>query len=107
MINGKFVENEVISILEKMAVGNLEELKKNMMVMDDCGNTTGDFCYILASHIPLSYLNEIKIDGMDECDKAAQMLKCCKEKAPDMVSGIIMSLEKSISSELDVNINIL
>jgi hypothetical protein len=41
MINGKFVDNEVFATLENMAGGNLAELKKNMLVLDDCGNTTG------------------------------------------------------------------
>lgn len=41
MINGKFVENEVFALLESMAGSNLEEFKKNMLVVDDCGNTTG------------------------------------------------------------------
>jgi hypothetical protein len=43
------------------------------------------------------------IDGMDECDKAAQMLKCCKDKAPDVVSGVIFALEQSISSEMQAS----
>ncbi|XP_059489218.1 uncharacterized protein LOC132204614 [Neocloeon triangulifer] len=76
MINGKFVENEVLAILEKMAKGNLEDLRKNLMVVDDCGNTT---------------------DGMDECDKASQMIKCTKEKAPDILMGVVYEMEKSIS----------
>jgi hypothetical protein len=46
MINGKFVENEVFGVLEKMAVGNLDELKKNIQVVDDCGNATGKFIFI-------------------------------------------------------------
>jgi hypothetical protein len=45
-------------------------------------------------------------DGMDECDKAAQMLQCCKEKAPDVVNSVILALEKSISSEMQARIKI-
>jgi hypothetical protein len=41
MINGKFLENEVFATLENIAGGNFEELKKNMLVVDDCGNTAG------------------------------------------------------------------
>ncbi|XP_065350638.1 uncharacterized protein LOC135946356 [Cloeon dipterum] len=78
MINGKFVENEVLSILEKMAKGNLDDLRKNLMVIDDCGNGT---------------------EGMDECDKASQMIKCTKEKAPDVVMGVVSEMEKAISAE--------
>jgi hypothetical protein len=47
MINGKFVENDVFAILENMAGGNFAELKKNMMVVDDCGNTTGQHIFHL------------------------------------------------------------
>ncbi|XP_059489184.1 uncharacterized protein LOC132204589 isoform X2 [Neocloeon triangulifer] len=78
MVNGKFVDNDVIAVLEKMAGGNLDELKKNIAVKDDCQNAA---------------------NGMDECDKAAQLIKCTKDKAPDVLTGVIMSLDKSIPLE--------
>ncbi|CAB3372989.1 Hypothetical predicted protein [Cloeon dipterum] len=76
MIDGKFVENEVLAILEKLAVGNLEDLKKNLMIVDECSNSSG---------------------GMDECDKAAQMIKCTNEKAPDVLMNVVNEMERSIS----------
>ncbi|XP_065350640.1 macrophage mannose receptor 1-like [Cloeon dipterum] len=76
MIDGKFVESEFLAILEKLAAGNLEEFKKNMMIEDECVNSTG---------------------GMDECDKAAQLIKCANEKAPDVLMSVVDEMERSIS----------
>ncbi|CAB3367231.1 Hypothetical predicted protein [Cloeon dipterum] len=78
MINGKFLENEVLAILENLAHGNLEDLQKNMGIMDDCGKAS---------------------TGMDECDKAAQMIGCSNEKAPDVLNGVIMAMDQSIPVE--------
>lgn len=39
-------------------------------------------------------------DGMNDCDKAARMIQCCNEKSPDVVNGVILALNKSISSEM-------
>ncbi|XP_065350639.1 uncharacterized protein LOC135946358 [Cloeon dipterum] len=84
MIDGKFIESEVLAILEKLAVGNLEDLKKNLMIVDECSNSSG---------------------GMDECDKAAQMIKCTNEKAPDVLMSVVNEMERSISqSESSQNI---
>ncbi|XP_059468652.1 uncharacterized protein LOC132192629 isoform X2 [Neocloeon triangulifer] len=74
MVNGKFVENDVLVILENMAAGNTNELQKNMNIMDECSNSTA---------------------GMDECDKAAQMIKCSNDKAPDVLNGVIAAVDNS------------
>ncbi|XP_065340587.1 macrophage mannose receptor 1-like [Cloeon dipterum] len=76
MIDGKFVESEFLAILEKLAAGNLQDLKKNLMIQDECINSTG---------------------GMDECDKAAQLIKCANEKAPDVFMSVVNEKENSIS----------
>ncbi|XP_065342122.1 uncharacterized protein LOC135940920 [Cloeon dipterum] len=76
MIDGKFVENEVLAILENLATGNLEDLQKNLMIIDECSSSSG---------------------GMDECDKAAQMIKCTNEKAPDVLMSVVNEMERSIS----------
>ncbi|XP_059489235.1 uncharacterized protein LOC132204631 [Neocloeon triangulifer] len=78
MVNGKFLENEVLAILEKMAAGNLDDLQKSMGVMDECGNSTS---------------------GMDECDKAAQMIKCSSEKAPQVLNSVVMAMDQAIPVE--------
>ncbi|XP_059490856.1 uncharacterized protein LOC132205656 [Neocloeon triangulifer] len=78
MVNGKFLENEVLATLEKISAGNVDELQKSMGVMDECGNSS---------------------NGMDECDKAAQMIKCSSEKAPDVLNGIITSMDQSMPIE--------
>ncbi|XP_059490115.1 uncharacterized protein LOC132205194 [Neocloeon triangulifer] len=78
MVNGKFLENEVLAILEKFAGGNLDELQKNMGIVDECGNSS---------------------NGMDECDKAAQMIKCSSEKAPDVLNGIITAMDQAMPIE--------
>ncbi|XP_065348944.1 uncharacterized protein LOC135945280 [Cloeon dipterum] len=78
MVNGKFLENEVLAILENLAHGNLDDLQKNMGIMDDCGKAS---------------------TGMDECDKAAQMIGCSNEKAPDVLNGVIMAMDQSIPVE--------
>ncbi|XP_059490837.1 uncharacterized protein LOC132205641 [Neocloeon triangulifer] len=80
MVNGKFLENEVLAILEKNSGGNLDELQKSMGVMDECGNSSS-------------------AAGMDECDKAAQMIKCSSEKAPDVLNGIITAMDQSMPIE--------
>ncbi|XP_065350764.1 uncharacterized protein LOC135946468 [Cloeon dipterum] len=78
MVNGKFLENEVLAILENLAHGNLDDLQKNMGIMDDCGKAS---------------------TGMDECDKAAQMIGCSNEKAPDVLNGVIMAMDQSMPME--------
>ncbi|XP_059489248.1 uncharacterized protein LOC132204644 [Neocloeon triangulifer] len=78
MVNGKFLENEVLAALEKISAGNVDELQKSMGIMDECGNSTS---------------------GMDECDKAAQMIKCSSEKAPEVLNGLIMSMDQSMPIE--------
>ncbi|XP_059468771.1 uncharacterized protein LOC132192705 [Neocloeon triangulifer] len=75
MVNGKFLENEVFAILEKMAAGNVSELQNNMGVMNDCGTSSA---------------------GMDECDKASQMIKCSSEKAPEVLNGIVSAMDQSM-----------
>jgi hypothetical protein len=34
------------------------------------------------------------------CDKAARMIHCYKEKAPDVVNSVVLALEISVSSEM-------
>ncbi|XP_059468411.1 uncharacterized protein LOC132192456 isoform X2 [Neocloeon triangulifer] len=75
MVNGMFVENEVFGILETLAAGNAAELQKNVGVMDECGGS---------------------VTGMDECDRAAQMIKCSSEKAPEALNGIVAAMDKSM-----------
>ncbi|XP_059468520.1 uncharacterized protein LOC132192538 [Neocloeon triangulifer] len=84
MVNGKFVSNEVLAILEKMAGGNSDELKKNMGVMGECESSSSA--------------------GMDDCDKASQMIQCTKEKAPDVVNGVITAMDQSISAASSSNV---
>ncbi|XP_059483613.1 uncharacterized protein LOC132201456 [Neocloeon triangulifer] len=79
IVNGIMVDNDVLAILEKNANGNLDELKKNMDVKDECQKSTSGM--------------------MDECDKAAQMIQCTKEKAPDVLSGVISAIDKSMPIE--------
>ncbi|XP_059482507.1 uncharacterized protein LOC132200797 [Neocloeon triangulifer] len=78
IVNGKMVDTDVLAFLEKMAAGNLDELKKNMDVKDEC---------------------EKSASGMDECDRAAQMIQCTKEKAPDVLNGVISAIDKSMPIE--------
>ncbi|XP_065350762.1 uncharacterized protein LOC135946465 [Cloeon dipterum] len=78
IINGKLVENEILAVLEKMAGGNIADLKTSMNVMDECSNVT---------------------QGMDECDIAAQILKCSNEKAPSVLNQVIAAVEQSIPAE--------
>ncbi|XP_059468764.1 uncharacterized protein LOC132192699 [Neocloeon triangulifer] len=75
MVNGKFLENEVFAILEKLAAGNVTELQNNMGIMNDCGTSSA---------------------GMDECDKASQMMKCSSEKAPEVVNGIVSAMDQAM-----------
>ncbi|XP_059489187.1 uncharacterized protein LOC132204590 [Neocloeon triangulifer] len=75
MVDGKFLDNKVLAILETMSNGSIDELKKGMSVMGDCENSAS---------------------GMDECDKAAQVIKCSKEKAPEMLSNVILAMDKSM-----------
>ncbi|XP_059476156.1 uncharacterized protein LOC132197103 isoform X2 [Neocloeon triangulifer] len=77
-VNGKFVDGQVLAILEKMASGNLDELKKNMNSKDECEQST---------------------TGMDECDKAAQMIQCTKEKAPDVLNSVISAVDNQTPIE--------
>ncbi|XP_059489233.1 uncharacterized protein LOC132204628 [Neocloeon triangulifer] len=78
MVNGKILENEILAILENIAAGNFDELKKSMEVMDECGKSTS---------------------GMDECDKAAQMIKCSSEKAPKVLKSVVMEMDKVMPVE--------
>ncbi|XP_059470828.1 uncharacterized protein LOC132193899 [Neocloeon triangulifer] len=75
MVNGKFIDGEVLATLEKMAKGNLKDLKKNTDILVGCQNSAS---------------------GMDECDQAAQMIKCTNEKAPDVLNAVITTVDQSI-----------
>ncbi|XP_059476553.1 uncharacterized protein LOC132197337 [Neocloeon triangulifer] len=77
-VNGKFVDSQVLDILEKMSSGNLAELKKNMDYKDECEQST---------------------TGMDECDKAAQMIQCTKDKAPDVLNSVISAVDNQTPIE--------
>ncbi|XP_059482346.1 uncharacterized protein LOC132200699 [Neocloeon triangulifer] len=81
MVNGQFVGNEVLAILENMFIGNSVELQNNIDIMEECENKS------------------FNIVGMDECDRAAQMIKCCSEKAPVVLSGIISAMDQLIPLE--------
>ncbi|XP_059489201.1 uncharacterized protein LOC132204598 [Neocloeon triangulifer] len=73
LVGGKFVDSEVFAMLEAMSLQNIDELIKNMAIMDECNNKTY---------------------GLDECDKAYQLSKCARDKAPEVFDQIIKDLEK-------------
>ncbi|XP_059490117.1 uncharacterized protein LOC132205196 [Neocloeon triangulifer] len=73
IVGGRFVESKVFAILETMSLQNVDELIKNMAIMDECNNKTY---------------------GMDECDKAYRLTKCARDKAPQVFDQIIKDLDK-------------
>ncbi|XP_059488915.1 uncharacterized protein LOC132204434 isoform X2 [Neocloeon triangulifer] len=80
LVGGKFVESEVFAILETLALSNMDELIKNMAIVDECNNKTY---------------------GMDECDKAYQLAKCARDKAPEVFDQIIKDLDNQIPKDSD------
>ncbi|XP_059479027.1 uncharacterized protein LOC132198808 [Neocloeon triangulifer] len=76
--NGKLLDYSIIVTLEALANTNLTELLRNLLALDECWNTTS---------------------GMDECDKAAQMIKCSNEKSPDVLDSVISTMDSQMSLE--------
>ncbi|XP_059481909.1 uncharacterized protein LOC132200456 [Neocloeon triangulifer] len=78
MVNGKFVYNDAVPVMENMMAGNVTEYTNNFAIVDACKNS---------------------LMGMSECDLAAMMIKCTNDKAPQIVRGIIAGMEKTILLE--------
>ncbi|XP_059485599.1 uncharacterized protein LOC132202611 [Neocloeon triangulifer] len=75
MVNGVYIDSQVLAILENMAQGNISELSQNVAVATECGNTP---------------------DGMDECEKAAEIIRCSYDKSPDVVRAVITAVDQSL-----------
>jgi len=98
-VNGKLVEEKIISQFASIASGDLNKL----MDMYD----TFNFCSNLTSKIRLIFIifNEtangehlwLKLGGMDACDKVSRLLKCGKDNSPEIVNGLIKNLENGLS----------
>ncbi|XP_059473821.1 uncharacterized protein LOC132195677 [Neocloeon triangulifer] len=82
LVGGKFVASEVFAMLESMNFQNAADLMKNMAIMDECNNKTY---------------------GMDECDKAYQLTKCARDKAPAVFDQMITNLDNLTSDSLEVS----
>ncbi|XP_059481979.1 uncharacterized protein LOC132200498 isoform X2 [Neocloeon triangulifer] len=78
LVDGKFMDNKVMAVLETMANDSAAEFTKNMEIMNECESSTG---------------------GMNEDDKAAQILKCSNQKAPGILKSVIKSIDQSIPKE--------
>ncbi|XP_059470824.1 uncharacterized protein LOC132193896 isoform X2 [Neocloeon triangulifer] len=79
MVSGKFIDNEVLAILETLAGNDTEGLKKNMGELEECKR------YASA--------------GMDECDKAALMIQCANEKEPEVVNSVIKEMDQVLTAQ--------
>ncbi|XP_059488620.1 uncharacterized protein LOC132204250 isoform X2 [Neocloeon triangulifer] len=77
LVGGKIVENEVFANLE--TTQNEIGLITNMAIVDECNNKTY---------------------GMDDCDKAYQLAKCARDKAPVIFDQVIKDLQAADSGEL-------
>ncbi|XP_059485598.1 uncharacterized protein LOC132202610 [Neocloeon triangulifer] len=75
MVNGVYIDSQVLAILETMAQGNISELSQNVAVATECGITP---------------------EGMDECDVAAEIIRCSYDKSPDVVRGVISAVDRSL-----------
>ncbi|XP_059481724.1 uncharacterized protein LOC132200338 [Neocloeon triangulifer] len=78
IVDGKVIARDILAIVEKMANGSVDEMKKNFLIMDDCSNSA---------------------KGMDECDQAAQLIQCTNDKAPNIVNGVINNIVESIPAK--------
>ncbi|XP_059472858.1 uncharacterized protein LOC132195043 isoform X2 [Neocloeon triangulifer] len=72
IINGKYIDNTIMALLEEMAGGNMNDLIKNVAVANECGKTP---------------------TGMDECDMAAEIIRCSYEKSPDVLRAVITAVD--------------
>ncbi|XP_059489868.1 uncharacterized protein LOC132205048 isoform X2 [Neocloeon triangulifer] len=76
MVNGEFVENEVLAVMENQAGENRNELQSNInIVRDDCGSSTA---------------------GMNDTDKASKMFSCVGEKAPAVLTGVVAGMDQAL-----------
>ncbi|XP_059470790.1 uncharacterized protein LOC132193873 [Neocloeon triangulifer] len=78
LVDGQVVDSDITKTLEGLANGNLAELQKNLLVVDGCQSSA---------------------TGLDECDKAAQMIQCCNEKAPNALNAVINTMDQQMSFE--------
>ncbi|XP_059486862.1 uncharacterized protein LOC132203244 isoform X2 [Neocloeon triangulifer] len=78
MINGKIVDENLLAMAELLAAkAPPTKLQENLQAVDSCSS----------------------IKGMDECDTAAFVYQCGQDKAPNLVSDIIASVEMNSSAE--------
>ncbi|XP_059473974.1 uncharacterized protein LOC132195783 [Neocloeon triangulifer] len=82
LVDGKFVPSEVFAMFESINMQNANELMKNMAIMDECNNKTY---------------------GMDECDKAYQLTKCARDKAPAVFDQMIKNLDNLASDSFELS----
>ncbi|XP_059470792.1 uncharacterized protein LOC132193874 isoform X2 [Neocloeon triangulifer] len=75
MVNGKFVDSRVLAALENISMGNSNELKNNTQLLSACQRAA---------------------ENMSECDKAAHMIKCSSEKAPEALNSVVMTVQKAM-----------
>ncbi|XP_059489855.1 uncharacterized protein LOC132205044 isoform X2 [Neocloeon triangulifer] len=81
LVNGEFVENEVLAIMENQAGENRTELQNNIhIVRDDCSSSTA---------------------GMNYADKAPQVFSCVGEKAPVLLTNVVSGVGQVLPLEYD------
>jgi hypothetical protein len=88
LYGGKLIDTAVIFSME-LIVGDdpLNELQSGATVLDECGNLSK------IKYFPTKYTIVLIVEGMDECDTAAVMFDCGKNKAPAMITNMIMAAE--------------
>jgi hypothetical protein len=65
-----------------------DELQNGATALDECGNLSMKHKNILHAITQC-----LIVEGMDECDTAAVMFDCAKNKEPAMITNMIMASE--------------
>jgi hypothetical protein len=73
--------------MELLVGGDPLELQNGATALDECGNLSK------IKYFPSKYPHCLILEGMDECDTAAVMFDCGKNKAPAMITNMIMAAE--------------
>jgi hypothetical protein len=76
---------------------SVEDMQKNMAVVDECGRPGTVICINLFHLTLISSSISPSASTKDECARAADIYDCGKKNAPVMVNSIQKSIQKSLA----------
>ncbi|XP_059470805.1 uncharacterized protein LOC132193884 isoform X2 [Neocloeon triangulifer] len=75
MKDGKLVQEKILAEFQSLSKGDLDKLTESYSTFEYCTNVT---------------------KGMDDCDRAAALMKCGQDNSPELMSSLVVNLENTI-----------